>query len=385
MYNSRNPVVVVAVALILNVVGPSAFNIMPLLAEGAVHTLGFADRQIGVMSMAISIGSGASALLAGVWVRSVQWHRAALFALGGMFAANTAALIVHAYWAFVLLQGLAGFFGGSVLCLAFTILSDRAESARSFGIAAALQTAYQVAGLLTGPALLEMAGLNGVVLMLAGLSGMAMILTPLLPSHGRTVTAAGMPRVLLSPATFIALVGMGTYFANAGGYWTYIELIGQAHGMTSRVVTNSIAAGVSAGIVGGLLAWALGDRFGKLLPLGLASILTVIAALLTNATDSAGGFTLSCALYYFAWNYSLAYQLAIINRVDPTGRAVAISGAFAYLGAAGGAGLAALFVTPGDYRSVAWLVAANVCLSFGCYGLSCAVHRHQASVRSLSV
>jgi predicted MFS family arabinose efflux permease len=168
---SQDPAVVVAVAVILTVVGTSAFNILPILAAGAAHSLGFSEKQIGSMSSAISIGSGASSLLAGMWVRSVRWPRAAALALGGVFAANALSVLIKDYWLFVLLQGLAGVFGGSLASLGWTILSDRPESARSFGLASTVQVAYQIAALLVGPTLLRVAGLKGMLTMLAVLSG----------------------------------------------------------------------------------------------------------------------------------------------------------------------------------------------------------------------
>jgi len=284
--------------VVLNVVGPSTFNILPILVQGTVRTLGFSDRQIGVMSLTIAIGSAASALFAGLWVRSVPWPRAAAIALGGMLVANLLAMSVHHFLAFVLLQALSGFFGGSVFCLALTILSDRPDSTRIFGIALAVQVAYQVAGFVAGPLLLRLAGLNGVLAMLAALSGLALLLAPLLPVQARAITtSAPAPRALLKPATLIGLIALGTYFLNAGAYWTYIELIGQAHGMSSHVVANCIATGVSAGILGGGLAWGLGDRLGKLWPLGIAAALTMTSALLLTGSFGVVKFVMSGVLY----------------------------------------------------------------------------------------
>src|ERR1700674_5248014 len=127
MYRSHRPNAVLGPGLVLIVVGASTFNVLPLLTAGAAGTLGFSDRQVGVMSSIICVGSGASALIAAMWVRSRHWQRAAGFALAGMLAANLLSMLVHRYWAFVLLQGAAGFFATAVLCLGLTIISDRPE------------------------------------------------------------------------------------------------------------------------------------------------------------------------------------------------------------------------------------------------------------------
>lgn len=373
----RNPgALLLALAVVLNVIGPSTFNVLPLLVEGAEHSLGFSDRQIGVMSFAISLGSGASALVAGLWVRSVRWPRAAFIALGGVVVANALAALMQDYWLFVLLQGIAGFFGGSVLCLSATILSDRHDSARAFGIGVAAQVLFQVLALLTGPALFRWAGLSGLLIMLAGLAALAMPLAPLFPAHGRAVPSEGVPKALLRPAVLIGLAAYCIFFVNAGAYWTYIEPMGRAHGMTASVVSNSIAAGVSAGFFGGVLAWALGDRFGKLWPLGVVTCLMIVAALLLRGPFSVTGFVSSGVMYYLAWNCAVAYQCAIINSVDATGRAVAISLTFGYIGAAAGAAFAGLLITPSGYGAVTWLMVIAASLSTVLFGISSVVHKY---------
>src|SRR6266702_156971 len=254
-------------ALLLTVVGGSTFNILPFLTAGAADTLGFSDRQVGIMSLIISVGSGASALFAAMWVRSVHWPRVVVFALGGMLATTSLAMVLHRYWTFVLLQGATGVFATAVICLAVTVLSDRHESARAFGMANAMQVVYQITALLLGPTLLRLAGLNGVLAVIVALSGLAMLLAPLLPAHGRTVVSEGVSKGLLKPVTLLGLLGFGMFFVNAGAYWTYVEIMGEARGMTSRLAANCIAVGVSAGILGGAAAWTLGDRFGRFLPL----------------------------------------------------------------------------------------------------------------------
>jgi len=364
-----------ALGLPLTVIGASTFNILPLLTAAAADTLGFSERQAGFMSSAICIGSGVSSLVAGIWVRSVNWRRAALVSLGGMVAANGLSMMLHGYWAFVLMQGAAGFFAGATFCLAITAISDVQEPARSFGISSAMQVSYQVAALLAGPALLRWAGLNGVLVMLAVPAALAMLFAPLLPVQGRTVLEPDA-KALLRPATLVALLGFGAFFVNAGAFWTYVELIGLARGMSARVVANCVAAGVSAGMLGGGLASVLGERFGRLRPILVATALTVGAVLLLNGSFGAAAFVVAGMLYFFAWNYSYSYQLAMINEVDATGRGVAITQVFGFLGIAGGAAFAALFVTPGDYHAVTWVAIGAVCLSTALYALSSSMHRH---------
>jgi MFS family permease len=212
----------------LTVIGTSIFNVLPLVTAAAPDNLGFTDGQVGVLSLAITAGSGLSALFSGLWVRSVSWRRAAFLALVGMLITTLLGMLVHQYWGIVLILGAAGACAIALLCMGLTILSDHPDSARGFGISNAMQVVYQVIAVLAGPVLLRFSGINGVLAMLAALSAAALLFVPILPNQGKPAASIGGSRGLLKPATLIALLAYGISFVNAGGYWTYAELIGQA-------------------------------------------------------------------------------------------------------------------------------------------------------------
>lgn len=366
---------VAVIGLALVVLGGSMYNILPLLTAGAADKLGFSAGQAGVMSSVLTAASGVSALLAGTWVRSLSWPRGAAIALGGMCAACLAAMPTHGYWPFVLLQGLAAFFASAAFSLGMTILSDGRESARGFGVAISAQAAYQIAALWAGPSLLRLSGLIGVLALLAIPAGLGVAVTPLLPAAGRAVRTHGAAKGLVRPATLAAFIGFTAFFIGAGAYWTYLELMGQAQGMTSQQVANWTAIAVAAGIPGGVLAWVQGGRLGNLRPLVFSAVLILIAAALLIDSHDATAFGVAGAIYYFAWCYGVAYQYALVNAVDPTGRAVAITGGCAFFGSAAGAALAALFVTPHDYDAVVWIVAVGVCVSTAMFAIAVRLHK----------
>jgi predicted MFS family arabinose efflux permease len=361
--------------LALVVLGGSVYNILPLLTDGAVDKLGFSARQAGAMSSVLTFASGVSALMAGAWVRSLSWRRGAAIALGAMCATCLAGMLTHGYWAFVLWQGLAAFFASAAFSLGMTILSDGRESARGFGVAISAQAAYQIAALWAGPALLRLPGLLGVLALLAVPAGLGVALAPLLPAAGRAVKTRGAAKGLMRPATVAAFIGFAAFFIGAGAYWTYLELMGQAQGVTPQQVGNWSAIAVAAGIPGGVLASMQGDRFGNFRPLVFACVLILTAAVLLLNSRGATTFGVAGAIYYFAWCYGVAYQYALVNAVDPTGRAIAITGGCAFFGSAGGAALAALFVRPNDYDAVVWIVAVTICASTMMFAIAAAIHQ----------
>ena len=371
-----------AIGLALVVLGGSVFNILPLITAGAVDKLGFSAGQAGAMSSVLTFASGVSAIMAGAWVRSLSWRLGAAIALGGMCLTCVGAMLTRGYGAVVVWLGLAGFLASAAFSLGMTVLSDGRESARGFGIAIAAQSAYQIAALWAGPSLLRLPGLVGVLALLAIPSGLGIALAPLLPTAGRAVPARGAARGLARPATLAAFTGFTAFFIGAGSYWTYLELMGQAQGITTQQVGNWSAIAVAAGIPGGVLAWLQGDRFGNFRPLILSCVLILTAAALLAGLHGATAFGVAGAIYYFAWCYGVAYQYALVNDVDPTGRAIAITGGGAFFGSAGGAALAAFFVTPHDYSAVVRIVAVTICISTAMFAIAAALHQRDGRAAS---
>lgn len=364
--------VAAASGVALVVIGASLFNILPLLTAGAADKLGFSATQAGMMSSVLTVASGLSALLAGFWVRSLSWPRAGAMALGGMCLGLLISLRARDYWEFVSMQASAGFFASAAFSLGMTVISDRQEAASGFGIAIAAQGAYQIAVLWAGPALLRFSGVNGLLALLAVPAGIAIFLMPALPKRGRALGRRAWTDLMQAP-TLLAFTGCTIFFVGAGCYWTYIELIGQAEGIASQVIADCVALSVGAGTLSGLLAALQRNRFGNLGPLTLSGLLMLVAASLLGKAHGVIAFGTAGILYYFAWSYSLVYQLELVNTVDASGRAVALTGACGFLGTAGGVALAAPLVNPDDYRAVIWIAIIAALLSIALYWLASVV------------
>jgi MFS family permease len=364
----RAPTVVAAV--VLSVIGTAGFLILPQLIEAAVVDLKFSDRQVGILSSLLMAGSTVSAIAATFWVRRVSWPRACVVAGLAMAGTSAASLFYHVVWTFMLLQCLGGFFGGSLYSLALTVLSDSRHADRHFGYAVAAQVAFQVIGMLVGPGLLRAGGMNAFLVAFLILNLLAVCLGRLLPQSGsREADSAGSGPLWTGP-TLLALAGCFLFFFNVGSYWTYVELIGKGAGIGTQAIADGLAVGVAFGIAGALLASWLGDRRGRLLPIGLGAALTVCAVAPLLTRFHVATFVGSAIVYNFVWNLSLAFQYSTVNAVDRSGRGVAAAPAFHAAGGAAGPAVAAFLIGPGDFRPVVYLAAASVVVSYGCFQLA---------------
>jgi MFS transporter, DHA1 family, inner membrane transport protein len=371
----------IGAAIGLSVFGMASFLLMPLMVASAIQSLHYSDRQVGVLASLLAMGTMVSAVAAGFWVRRVSWHLAACFSLLGLFASSAASILFHGSWPFLTAQCLSGFFGGSLYSLALTVLADGRHPDRSFGFSVSAQVGFTVAGLLAGPSLLRVGGINAVLSLVGGLCLVGLALVPALPTHGRVAAAAdqGKRRLLTAPLLY-ALAGCFLFFFNVNCYWTYVGPIGAAAGLSERVIANDIAIGVAIGIAGSLLASWWGERYGRTRPIGVAAVLIVAAVLMLPYAANSMVYLVSSAIYNFAWNLSLSYQYAAVNAVDDTGRGIAVAPAFHSGGAAAGPAIAALLITTHNYHIVYWLSSVAVIASFAIFALSAAYRSRRPAI-----
>ncbi len=357
-------------AIGVSFIAVASFLVLPLLVGELVHSLGFSEKQVGLFASAVMLGSTLSAALAAIWVRRVDWHKALLLTLVGLVAGNAISIFTDQFVPFLMAQFLVGFFGGAAYSLALTALSDGDRPERYFGYSIAAQVSFQVIGLMAGPYIAGLGGIDALLAVLVILDMVALVLLRWFPANTKTAVDKHERSSLLKPVPLLALGGCFFFFFNVGCYWTYIELIGEAAGIDKQQIGLSLAGGVSFGIVGALFASWCGNRFGWLRPLIIGAVGTVIAVVFLRDSFGALALFLTVALYNFVWNYSLAFQYAAVNEIDLSGRGVAAAPAFHGAGGAAGPAVAAYLVTADSFIAVNYLVAGSVILSLALFALA---------------
>jgi predicted MFS family arabinose efflux permease len=372
----------------LSVVGFATFLLMPQFIEAAVADLGYSEKQVGNLSAIVSVGSTLAAIAAALWIRRSSWRWAGALNLTGLLASNVLSMFVHDYAEFIVLQSIAGFCGGSIYSLSLTVLSDGRHPQRYFSYAIGAQTIYQIIGLAAGPALIRLAGMNAILAVFAGLAILGLVLIGFVPRHGRASAAlppvtgaarAGSHGGLLSPAVSLALAGCFLYYVNVGAYWTYIERIGVTAGLGLSVISNGLAFGTAASMLGVAIAWWLAERYGYVMPIAWSAVGVVLAVVLLTGNFHLTAYVVSAVLYGIVWNVSMTYQYSAVNIVDRTRRGVALAPAFHDAGGAVGPALAALGVTAKDHSSVYWIVVLCVLGSWVCFAVALRLHARSAS------
>ncbi|MFT7459720.1 MAG: putative MFS family arabinose efflux permease [Planctomycetota bacterium] len=360
---SLNSRATVSTAILFCVVGAAAFLIMPLLIGVAAEDFQLSESQLGFLAALLMSGSAISALLAVFWVRRVNWHKAMYIAALTLTLAHGFAILATDYTQLFLAIFIASLGGGTAYSLAITILSDNDNPDQVFGYCVAAQVAFQIVGLLLLPGIISSGGLDAVLMMLSALAFLSLFAIRFLPIRGKETKISNVMQVFTQSKVVFALLGCLFFFFNVGCFWTFIERMGDAAGYSAQVIGNSLAAGVSVGIIGSLCASWLGNRYGRLRQLFISAVGTVLTAVLLSNSDALTVYVIAIALYNFVWNYSLVYQYAVISAVDDSGRGVAMAPAFHAAGAAMGPAIAGVLVTTNNFMAINALVATSVIIS----------------------
>lgn len=361
---------------VLNVVALAGPLVLPLFNEGLQRSLHLSASQIGEVTSLGMVSGMLSNLLTKYWVRRFSWPSATRVLLIGLIVTDVLWLVCERRWLPLLaVQCLMGFLSGSLYSLTLTVIGGGRHADRMFGIIMAAQVAFQVIGLLAGPLILRHGGIDMIIAIFALLNVASLLLTSVLPARGPS-SGTTVPFVsLMRLPIVLGLAGCLFFMLNIGAYWTYVELIGRHAGLGEAEVASSLVAGVSAGLLGGLAVSWSARRFNRNGLLTVGALLIVGSVWLLLPPLSIGQFVISCGIYNFAWNFSLALNYSAMNAIDSTGHVLPITPAFHSAGAAAGPGIAAVLVGPYGYDCVIWLAAAGAVLSVGCFWASGAVLR----------
>lgn len=354
----------VAAAIGLAVISMAAFLVMPLYVGAAAQTHGLNQQQLGFLAASVAGGSAVSSVAMMFLVRRLPWRPMGTCTVLLLLVPMVLSLFVENANTFMVLQMLAALGGGASYSLALTALADSAHPDRAFGLCVAAQVAFQVTGMLVLPNVILAAGINGVLVLFIAMEILGLGLVWWLPSAGKhAAVSASKLRLPRLPLLF-ALGGCFFFFFNVGAVWTYVERMAVLSGFSSQDIGSALAIGVAMGIPGALLASWCGDRFGRIAPLAVGAAGTVAALFVLTTQTAYVAYVLAVALYNFMWNFSLAFQYAVVNAVDPSGRGVAAAPAFHGAGAAAGPALAAVYVSAASLVAVNWLAGVAVSCSF---------------------
>jgi predicted MFS family arabinose efflux permease len=348
--NSRRSVYTM---FLVGVIAPEVFIVAPGFVQGMVAYLGFDEQGAGnVMSMEMW-GMALTTILMTFAAHRFNWRTVIFWSVLLMFAANAMCVFVTDHQTFGILRLIAGLGAGSLVSLSFAAIGLTNKPDRNFGLLIAWVLTYGAVVLALMPSVYNSVGMSGALWFFALFPMLAIPFIKYLPQAGESAAQVEEDAVnLQSGNKAMALAAMFAYFAAQGVVWAYLFLIGLQGGLGEQAVANGLMVSQFAGIAGALLAAALGNRFGRSLPLTLGIAGGAICLYFLLGQFEFIVFAVAVSVYNFFWNMTHPFLLAAMASFDRRGRMVVYAVAAQMIGLAVGPQLAAAAISGEDLINV---------------------------------
>lgn len=315
------PSTMIAVVL-LSIVGVFGLSTMPLTAGALVEHLGFTAGQAGQIA-ALEIAGGALASICSMfWIGRVNWRLAAITAVIAVIVGNLLSLTQTEFAALATLRFLTGFLGmGTAFAVVIAVIRGTTDTDRNFAFTVAAGVVFGVIGLLLLPYAIESFGYKGLLAPLAALGALLLLPMKWIPERASIDLSADQANGggSILPAS-IGLLVLLIWSTGLGAIWTFAQLIGQAGGLTDIQAGQALALSTGLAVSGALVAAALGDKYGRVLPVTIALIMQALMAMKLTGQMSWIVFAMSAAVFQIFWNLTGPYLMGTVVISDTGGK-----------------------------------------------------------------
>lgn len=350
----------------LGTLGVLVFAILPLLLGVVADHLQLDESQTGLMASTYFGGFFLMTLTSVFWVRRADWRW--LVVIGAVLLLLGLALAVKNPSYDGVLYGLclSGLGSAMLYALSVTLVSDMSDKDRAFAIKLIPEQATPALLLVMLPIfVVESYGLQGVLLCLLLLC--VAVIGPgfFIPSGGdHRVPAESSANSKVNSLVFIGLAGLVVFFAGFAGLWAFAERM--AHqALNPELVGMLLAMGLIGSALGPVVSAWVGDRFGRIHPIVLGSVLSLVALGLLIEPITAVKFGLLMAILPTAFYFALSYLFGIISDADVTGRFSSLISSALALGAAMGPGLFGIILEQQGRLACYAFVATSIIIGCG--------------------
>jgi predicted MFS family arabinose efflux permease len=331
-------------------------NIMPALVDGLIEGLGFSNRNAGLVGSANVYGAAVGAFTAVFVIKHVSWRIAAVALLVTLIVIDLGSTMLTSASALIATRFVHGCVGGLLVGIGFGVMSRTSEVDRTFGYLLTIQFGLGGLGLIYLPPLVPVFGTTALFLALVAFSVVTLLMLPFLPDYPpreQQVVTGGKA----SNLKLIGLALLATFLFQAANMGIYAFAIGIGKHALLEPGFVSSALGVAAwlAIAGSVLVILLSTRYGRLVPVGIAILLTAFSIWLLHFSNvKPGGWETSVywwanVLWGVGWAFVISYLLGMCSEFDATGQMAALGGFASKMGLASGPAVAALIVGEDNY------------------------------------
>jgi len=344
------------------------YALMPIILGNAADSRGLSEREIGFLASIYMSGQALGYFSGVFWIRRIPWRpllivSGVVFAVGFFAASWLTGYVFLATCLFVSGAAAAVGYGVTIACI-----GDSDEPDRWYAWAWFMQ-AIVGTGLAYSMPRLGVIGqdFDASMQLAASIVLLLMPLAVLLPNQGvKTGVPRGSTTGAVSTANLALIFGMAVIvlvFVAESGLWSFLDRIAVAAGHDRKFAGLVVALSFVGAAAGSAIAGFLGIRLGRLLPMTISILASLVAAALFYISEDRTGLLLAAFVYGAAWNLGAPYRMALVAEADISGRFVTMIPGMQAIGSVIGPGLAGLLVIEGSFAlvymlaSAAWLLA----------------------------
>lgn len=327
-------------------------NIMPALIDGLIEGLGFSNQQAGFVGSANVYGAALGALTAVFLVKHIPWRSTSVILLIGLITTDLVSMYMTQSTPLIVIRFIHGCIGGGLVGIGFAVISRTSEADRTFGYLLTVQFGLGGLGLMYLPGLVPTYGTPVLFLSLIAFSVVTLLMLPFLDSYPSKVKSPEHSQTD-SPINYklLALAMLATFLFQAAnmGVYAYIIGMGKHYGLSANFISSTLGLAAWIAIAGSVLVIFLSTRFGRLVPVGTAIVLTCVGTWLLHYSQLESMYWLANVGVGITWAFVISYLLGMCAEFDSTGQTAALGGFASKMGLASGPMVAALILGDDNY------------------------------------
>ena len=358
---------------ILATAGLFYVNLGGAFLSAFVDGLGVERDIAGFIVSANKYGAAFGALIATFIVKNVEWRKAVRLLFIGLIVFDLISTQITNPNILILVRFIHGTIGGLSVGIGLSIIARTYNPDKIFGMLLAVQYSFGSIGILAVPRLVDAYGQGALFATLICFTLMTLIILPFIPdvdSNSETPkNKSNFYQIPLSGLLVLSLCCLFLFQAANMGVADYAFELGKDIGLDKNEISNLLTIANFISILGGVLVYIIGIKFGRTIPLCLGICTAAVFTYLLHYSDNVNNYFIANTMTGIAWGFTIPYLLGLCATFDKFGQMAALAGFISKLGLASGPLIGALFIMTQGFSFIINLatIALIIALLFGAY------------------
>lgn len=367
LFNDKEIYQPVVVGILLYMVAPLGMTMLPLLVGAATTQLGFSDSQAGYLASIDLLGIVLAAVTAPFWIHRISRKKLALIAVALLVVGNLYSMLATGFIELSCARFVAEVGSGIAFSLSLAVLGERKNPDRFFSLGIGSTISLAVLVFLWLPGFITQYGFSTIFVAHLFITLVVGLFIRWLPSYGSRYKTTKVPLNVPIKTGYrgllICFAGFFCFTVVEGGVWSYIERIGDYHGLSASYIGNVLAITQVISVIASIASTVLSTKYGRLFPVMFGGV-TFLASLYLIQQEQSWLYLLGACMSQFAYIFTLPYLMLLCVELDPSGKYYVLTTAFKMGGFAVGPAVVATMLTGNGFIVVSWIggVFMSLCL-----------------------